>query len=62
MRTQEEIYYTVATMLVGVARQEVNGFVAAENILKYLHSQGVFIAKHGFYSDLMEPLIEENDG
>ena len=29
--------------------------------LHRLHSQDVFIAKHGFYSDLMEPLIEGFD-
>jgi len=27
-------------------------------VLEYESSQDVFIAKHGFYSDLMEPLIE----
>jgi len=30
----------------------------ANYILNYLHSQGVVITKYGFYSDLMEPLVE----
>lgn len=29
-------------------------------LFPYLDSQGVVTTKHGFYSDLMEPLIEEN--
>jgi len=31
----------------------------ADSIRNYLHSQGVVITTHGFYSDLMEPLIKE---
>jgi len=30
-----------------------------DKIITSLNSQDVFIAKHGFYSDLMEPLIGE---
>ena len=30
--------------------------------MEKLHSQGVYKAKHGFYSDLMEPLIDVVDG
>ena len=59
MIKREEMEGKIATILLGVAQQRVNGFEASRQILAYLHSQGVFIAKHGFYSDLMEPLIEE---
>lgn len=59
MSKQEEIRNKILTLLVGVAQREVNGFVATDQILQYLHSQGVVITKYGIYSDLMEPLIEE---
>ena len=38
-----------------------DNYKEADKILKYLHSQDVYIAKHGFYSDLMEPLIDEGE-
>ncbi len=34
----------------------------ADNLITYLHSQGVVVTKCGFYSDLMEPLIKEQQG
>ena len=30
-----------------------------DKILEYLSSQGVVITRHGFFSDLMEPLVSD---
>jgi len=57
MTKQEEIREGI-NWLIRYAKPE-DGTTMGDILFKYLHSQGVVITTHGFYSDLMEPLIKE---
>ena len=58
MTKQEEIRAGIARRLPKEGTGEPD-WVLADILTEYLHSQGVVITTHGFYSDLMEPLIKE---
>ncbi len=64
MSKQEEIREGIAARLeiaynAGLSKRTCNTNEMARQAVAQLHSQGIVITKFGFYSDLMESLIEE---